>query len=165
MQIRQDGRRLIIVSHPMTVWIDPWGPNSLRVRATCENRMDEHDWALTEPVPDTDASLSIRTVDMTDPWYQDSPDVSKHHTGQEGHLKNGKIEAVVSPEGWISFYNSRGELLTQEFWRTRDHLNRYTVPLRLDGREMKPIPGTDAWHLTARFEAFENEQIFGMGQY
>lgn len=165
MQILQDGNRLIIRRHPMTIWIDPWGPNSLRIRATCEARMDEHDWALNEPVPDTSFSIQILNVDTTDPWYLDSPDASKHHTGQEGHIRNGKIHAVVSPEGWISFYNSDGQLLTQEFWRTRDRLNRYTVPLRLDGRELKSIPGTDAWHLTARFEAFEDEQIFGMGQY
>lgn len=165
MQFKTDGKRLIFSSHSMTVWIDPWGPNSLRVRATRERTMDAHDWALSEPVPDTSVSMEIREVDMTDPWYLDSPDASKHHTGQEAHLKNGNIEAVVSPEGWISFYNEHGQLLTQEFWRTRDHLNRYTVPLRLEGREMKSIPGTDAWHLTARFEAFDDEQIFGMGQY
>ncbi len=165
MTIFQDCKRLVIKRHPMTVWIDPWGPNGLRIRATCENEMDAHDWALTEEVPETDSVISIQTVDMTDPWYRDDPDPAKHQSGQEGRLTNGDIEAVVSPEGWISFYNGKGQLLTQEFWRTRDHLNRYTVPLRMDGREMKPIPGTDAWHLTARFEAFENEQFFGMGQY
>lgn len=30
---------------------------------------------------------------------------------------------------------------------------------------MKPLMGTDAFELTARFEAFDDEKIFGMGQY
>ena len=28
------------------VWIEPWGSNALRVRATKENRMPEENWAL-----------------------------------------------------------------------------------------------------------------------
>lgn len=71
----------------------------------------------------------------------------------------------MSHEGWISFYNQKGELLTEEYWRTRDRINRYCVPLRVNGREMKPLMGTDAFELTARFEAFDDEKIFGMGQY
>ena len=71
----------------------------------------------------------------------------------------------MSHEGWISFYNQKGELLTEEYWRTRDRINRYCVPLRISGRELKPIQGTEEFELTARFEAFDDEKIFGMGQY
>ena len=61
--------------------------------------------------------------------------------------------------------NSKGELLTEEYWRNRDRIDRYSVPLRIEGRELKPIPGTTDYRLTARFEAFDDEMIFGMGQY
>ncbi len=165
MEICRQGTRLIIRRHPMTIWLDPWGPNGIRVRASCEKKMDEHDWALTEPVEETESSIVFREVDMTDPWNKASEDSGKHSTGTEADLINGKIRASVSPEGWISFFDDKGNILTQEYWRTRDHLNRYTVPLRVEGREMKSIPGTDAWQLTARFEAYDDEQIFGMGQY
>ena len=32
-------------------------------------------------------------------------------------------------------------------------------------RELKPIPGSTDYELTMRFEAFDDEKIFGMGQY
>lgn len=80
-------------------------------------------------------------------------------------MKNGKITAQISTEGWLSFYNQRGELLTEEYWRNRNRINRYCVPIRVDARELKPIPGTTDYELTARFEAYDDEKIFGMGQY
>ena len=78
---------------------------------------------------------------------------------------NGKLTVKVSHEGWISFYNQKGELLTEEYWRNRNRLNRYCVPLRVDARELKPLQGGTDYELTARFEAFDGEKIFGMGQY
>lgn len=72
---------------------------------------------------------------------------------------------MISPEGWISYYNQKGELLTEEYWRNRNRINRYCVPLRIDARELKPIPGSTDYELTMRFEAFDDEKIFGMGQY
>lgn len=46
-----------------------------------------------------------------------------HQTGMEASITNGKITAKVNPEGWISYYNQKGELLTEEYWRTRDRIN------------------------------------------
>ena len=39
------------------------------------------------------------------------------------------------------------------------------MPIRIPARELKPITGTSDYELTARFEAFDDEKIFGMGQY
>ena len=39
------------------------------------------------------------------------------------------------------------------------------MPLRVDARELKPLQGGTDYELTARFEAFDGEKIFGMGQY
>ena len=75
-------------------------------------------------------------------------------------MKIGKITAQISTEGWLSFYNQRGELLTEEYWRNRNRINRYCVPIRVDARELKPIPGTTDYELTARFEAYDDEKIF-----
>lgn len=30
---------------------------------------------------------------------------------------------------------------------------------------MKPVQGTDEYEVTMRFEAFDDEKIYGMGQY
>lgn len=165
MHFEQDGDRLIIREGISQVWIEPWGPNSLRVRMSKEAQMDANDWALEEKMPKTDVTITYEEIDVTDPWYQ-TPEYEKYHqTGTQATLVNGKITAKVSHEGWISFYNQKGELLTEEYWRNRNRINRYCVPLRVDARELKPIMGTNDFALTARFEAFDDEKIFGMGQY
>ena len=42
-----------------TVWIEAWGKNSLRVRATKCYKMPEEDWALTEVPEKTDAGFLL----------------------------------------------------------------------------------------------------------
>ncbi len=165
MYLERENDKLIIREGISQVWIEPWGENSLRVRMSAEARMDEHDWALTEKVEHTNVTITMEEIDVTDPWYQ-SEEYSKYHQkGTQATLTNGKITAKVSHEGWISFYNQKGELLTEEYWRNRNRINRYCAPLRIDGRELKPIQGTTDFKLTVRFEAFDDEKIFGMGQY
>ncbi len=165
MHIYEENNRLIIAEGRSQVWIEPWGPNSLRIRMSGEPNMDENDWALTEIMEKIPADISFETIDVTDPWYQGDEFAKYHQTGTQAKLVNGKITAKVSHEGWISFYNQKGELLTEEYWRNRNRINRYCVPLRVDARELKPIQGSTDFELTARFEAFEGEKIFGMGQY
>lgn len=165
MRIFEENNKVIIAYGRNQVWIEPWGENSLRVRMTAEPKMDENDWALTEKMKVCPAKISFETVDTTDPWYQGSEFAKYHQTGTKAQITNGKITAKVNPEGWISFYNQKGELLTEEYWRNRNRINRYSVSLRIDSRELKPIPGTADYELTARFEAFDDEKIFGMGQY
>ena len=165
MRIYQDGNRLVIAENKSQVWIEPWGKNSLRVRMTAQPEMDKNNWALTEEVEDCKAEISWEEIDVTDPWYKSEEYAHYHQTAKEWTLKNGKITAKVSYEGWISYYNQKGELLTAEYWRNRNRINRYCVPLRVDARELKPIPGTNDFSLAARFEAFDDEKIFGMGQY
>jgi len=165
MRIYQDGNRLVIAENKSQVWIEPWGKNSLRVRMTAQPEMDKNDWALTEEVEECKAEISYEEIDVTDPWYKSEEYAQYHQTATEWTLKNGKITAKVSYEGWISYYNQKGELLTAEYWRNRNRINRYCVPLRVDARELKPIPGTNDFSLAARFEAYDDEKIFGMGQY
>lgn len=165
MRVSQEGNRIIISSGTSRVWIEPWGRNSVRVRMSGEAKMDENDWALTETVEDCQVQITEKEVDITDPWYRGDEWKQYHMTGREYTMVNGKLTVQINPEGWISFYNQKGELLTQEYWRNRDRINRYAVPLRIPARELKPIPGGTDYELTARFEAFENERIYGMGQY
>ena len=165
MKVFQGNNKLVIANGMQQVWIEAWGKNSLRVRMTCEAKMDDNDWALTEKVEECVPEITVNELDITDPWYKGDEWKKYHMTGKEYTLKNGKISAKVNPEGWISFYNQKGELLTEEYWRTRDRINRFAVPLRIVAREMKPVMGTTDYELTARFEAFDDEKIFGMGQY
>lgn len=165
MRVWQEENRLVIGDGKYTLWLEPWGVNSLRVRMTGEAVMDAHDWALTEKVEECVPEITCEEVDTTDPWYKSDEYKKYHQTGKIYRMKNGKITAQISTEGWLSFYNQRGELLTEEYWRNRNRINRYCVPLRVDARELKPIPGSTDYELTARFEAYDDEKIFGMGQY
>ena len=165
MRIYRENNSLKIKSGNSQVWIEPWGENSLRVRMTKESVMNENNWALCEPVKYCEASFSEETIDVTDPWYM-SDEYSRYHQKGVNHtITNGKITAKVSFEGCISFFNQNGELLTEEYWRNRNRISRYCVPLRVEARELKCYQGSTDYELTARFEAFDDEKIFGMGQY
>lgn len=165
MRIYTENDRLVIASGTSELWLEPWGRDSFRVRMTAQPKMDENDWALTEQVEKCPLQVQVEEIDNTDPWYAGEEYAHYHQTGKIYTVKNGKITARISPEGWISYYNQRGELLTEEYWRNRNRINRYCVPLRIDARELKPIPASTDYELTARFEAFDDEKIFGMGQY
>ncbi len=165
MHIYQEENKIIIAEGKSQVWVEPWGRNSARVRMTAQPVMDGNDWALTEPVEKVAPEITFETVDVTDPWYRGEEWAKNHQAGTQVTMVNGKLTVKISHEGWISFYNQRGELLTEEYWRNRNRINRYCVPLRVDARELKALQGGTDFELTARFEAFDDEMIFGMGQY
>lgn len=165
MKVIAEERRIVIRNGASRVLIEPWGENSVRVRMTAEAQMDDHDWALCEKGKEITPVITQTTVDMTDPWYRGEEWKKYHYTGTEYTMVIGKLTVKVNAEGWISFYNQKGDLLTQEYWRNRDRICRYAVPIRIPARELKPITGTSDYELTARFEAFDDEKIFGMGQY
>jgi alpha-D-xyloside xylohydrolase len=131
---------------------------------TKEAFMDQKDWALTEQIIPINAEIAIEDVEVLEPWYRTNPE--RHiQKVTVASIRNGKITAKFNIEGWLSFENEKGEILTQEYWRNRARIDRYAVPLGVSARELKPITGTSDYRLTARFEAFEGEKIFGMGQY
>jgi len=140
----KDGSKLICRYDAETLWIEPWGENSLRVRATEQHTMPTEDWALLSPAK-TDTTIL---------------------TGEkEATISNGKIEAVITSAGKIFFYNQRKELLLEEYLRNRmDYTADYCSALEIEAREFKPHPGGD-YALTQRFESNPNEKIYGMGQY
>lgn len=127
------------------VWIEPWGPNALRVRATKEARMPEEDWALCHR-GEAEAEIS--------------------YTEEGARIVNGKIRAEITKLGKIMIYNAGGRLLLEEYCRNRrDVLDRKCSAIEVEAREFKPIQGGD-YHLTMRFESVDkDEKIYGMGQY
>ena len=128
------------------LYIEPWGENALRVRATKQHPMPSEDWALQEPATPTKVQISI--------------------TNAEASIANGKIKATVSRRGKIMIFNHKGSLLLEEYARHRlDLQDPKCSSLFVEAREFKPIPGGD-YHLTQRFESVDkNEKIYGMGQY
>ncbi len=163
--ICKDENRLKIIDGKKQLWLEPWGPDSFRVRMSPSHIMDGNDWALTEEMPFAVLDVEEVTVDTTDPWYKGEEWAKYHSEGKKYIVTNGNIKAVINTEGWISYYDKQDNLLTCEYWRNRNRINRYAVPLRVDARELKPYPGTEDYELYARFETFPDEKIFGMGQY
>lgn len=165
MKFYEKNQRLIVTYGQNTLFIEPWGENSLRVRMSMEAKMDENDWALIEQPKETNSYIKYKEIDLTEPWYYGEDRLTHKKSGTEAYLTNGKITAKVSHEGFISFYNQNGEVLLEEYWRNRNRIDRYCVPLRIDARDMRPIIGSTDYSLTMRFEAYEDEKIYGLGQY
>lgn len=136
----QEKNKLIWHFNGEKLVIEPWGENSLRVRATVLGEIQDTDYALLPPDSCT-AKIVLEA--------------------QEASITNGNIKAVVRENEWtkncqVSYYNQKGELLLQE---ADSH-----GALVLWGRKFKPIIGGD-YRLTALFESNENEKLYGMGQY
>ena len=124
--------------------IEPWGDNSLRVTATKEAVMPQERWALEDEPKTYHANINIRKHDAS--------------------IINGKICATINHIGKITFTNSKGEVLLEEFVRNRkDMFSSTTSSLEIEAREFKPIIGGD-YRLTMRFEG-KKQKIYGMGQY
>ncbi|TCL56963.1 alpha-D-xyloside xylohydrolase [Kineothrix alysoides] len=127
------------------LWIQPWGANSFRVRASKMAQMPGEDWVLETEPEKTVSEIKIEKDYAT--------------------IKNGKIEARISHYGKLTFYNQKGEVLLDEYLRNRlDVFADYCSALEVEAREFKPIPGGD-YHLSMRFVSNPEEKIYGMGQY
>lgn len=127
------------------LWIQPWGANSFRIRATKTAQMPCENWALQVKVEDIVPEISI----------------------EENYavIKNGKISAKISRYGKLTFYDQKGDILLDEYLRNRlDVFADYCSALEIEAREFKPIPGGD-YQLSMRFISDPNEKIYGMGQY
>lgn len=127
------------------LWVQPWGHNAIRVRATKTGSMPIEDWALLKP-SHTEADIHIEEESAT--------------------LVNGRIQAVITKRGKLTVWDSNGSLLLEEYTRhRRDLKDPKCSALEIEAREFKPIIGGD-YHLTARFESLDpKEKIYGMGQY
>ncbi|KAH0370648.1 hypothetical protein KCU84_g4472, partial [Aureobasidium melanogenum] len=77
MFAKQDGR-LIFSYDADKLWIEPWGKNALRIRATQLNHMPLENWALEES-PGPSAVIQIGE--------------------NSSSLTNGEIKAVVTAKG------------------------------------------------------------------
>ena len=138
----QQGNALLWRKNYETLLIEPWGRNSLRVRATVtrEIRDDLLSALLSQPQAtgaNADASIEIAS--------------------DSALIRNGSIAAELSPEGHLRFINtaSRTELLTEK---------RPARATRIPPRLFKAVQG-DLFHLEARFVAHEGERFYGLGQH
>ena len=118
--------------------IQAWGLNSLRVRATHNGRFADLEWAL---LPQAASS----------PTIQINPDGSS--------IQNGSMIGSVDPQGRISFRDARnGKIVLEE-------LPRFLPDnMHVAARQFRSMGG-DLYRISASFQAYPGEQIFGLGQH
>lgn len=143
--LKQEGNRIIFHYDAEELWIEPWGENAVRIRATKNAHMPVENWAL---LPQENVTCEI----------------SFNETGAS--LTNGKVRVCITSGGKITIYNQKGELLLEEYWRNRrDLLDPKCSAIEVEAREFCPNIGGD-YHLTMRLQSVDkNEKIYGMGQY
>ena len=143
---RQEGNRIIFHYDAEELWVEPWGEDAVRVRATKQAIMPEKNWAL------------IRQPEVKD--------VVVNITADGAELINRKLRVHITAGGKITMYHQNGNLLLEEYWRDRRELtDPKCSAIEVEAREFRPNIGGD-YHLTMRFESIDrNEKIYGMGQY
>jgi len=117
------------------LWVEPWGKDSIRVRATVLAEMPQRDWSLLA--------------------RKGSPAKILMEPGG-ARLVNGKLSAAVDEKsGRVRFFKTgRSEPLCEEIF------GRTNYP---PSRTFKSVGG-DLCHCTASFTAFDGERIYGLGQ-
>ena len=155
--IRIEDGRLIRRCDKELLVIEPWGENSLRVRATQRSGFLEREEL---------SALLPRTRE------QEQADAARVCIAEENGrtvVENGKIRCEVTPEGRLLFYKKDGALLLEEYQRIRSHAGgaakNFNSALEIEPRTFQPYEGMDNYKITVRFEAQEGEKLFGMGQY
>ena len=96
--ITRSDNKLIYRYDSETLWIEAWGENAVRIRATKCAKMPDEDWALTIP--------------------QNSKAVIEKDS-EGGVLKNGEILVRITQTGKISISRSDGKTVLEEYWRNR----------------------------------------------
>ena len=146
--LKQVGNKLYRRQDKELLLIEPWGKNSLRVRATQRSEfIPDTDSALLEP-EDTEVQITIE--------------------GKKAVITNGKLTCKIMDNGVLQYYNQNGKLLLEEYDRTRDMYegsDKFASALEIVPRTFNPRQCSDNFKLTVRFEAYKDEKIFGMGQY
>lgn len=150
--IKQEHGRLIYHYDAEELWIEPWGKNAVRVRATKNAQMPLDDWALL-PKSENDLEEGEKEIRIC-------------VTEAGGELINGKLKVFLTQGGKITIQNQNGKVLLEEYWRNRrDVTDSKCSAIEVEAREFRPNVGGD-YHLTMRLESQDkNEKIYGMGQY
>ena len=157
MQFTQEGQALVCRRQGETLRIEPWGPDSLRVRATMFPDFCGQDWALTEAPEPCESTVAFDT----EPWREGDGSVSRCPFAT---ITNGRISAKVNRSGVVSVYRD-GVRILHECYRFYDGLaTRESHCQKILAREWTPYTAGD-YRLTVRFEPNDGEKLFGMGQY
>ncbi len=150
---------LVMRKNGETLRIEPWGEDSLRVRATMLPDIQEGDMALCEKPKPGVVKIEAPGEERREKW-DGSVDIRPM-----GSITNGRIKAVVNFAGIISFYRD-DKLILREYYRSYDGtISKGSRCLKVIHRTWKGVIGGSEYSLTVRFDSNDGEKIYGMGQY
>lgn len=145
---RIDDDRITWRGEGETLVVEPWGPDSVRVRAAIKSEIQDADWALLPPA----ASDALVEVD-----------------GRVATLRNGRITVIATASEFydeqtgydvtrcaLAFHDADGRLLFKELDSGGS--------LKLRARDFQARLG-GSHRLVAGFESAPDEKLYGMGQY
>ncbi len=158
MRFFEENGALVFQHNGERVRIDPWGRDSLRIRATMLSSFTGNLWALTERVEKTDAKITIETGDF-------GGGDETCEKAERATIVNGKIKAVVNFAGVITFYKDDKRILQEYFRNYWGTISKESRCLKMPSREWKGIIGGSEYSLNLKFEANDGEKLYGMGQY
>lgn len=133
----QEGSRLIRRREAETIWIEPWGPSSLRVRISVTADVHADLPGALLPQPTAAPAISIDPNEM-------------HAT-----IAHGDIRATISRDGHIRFTDRGGGTLLEE------------TPIKVvhpRPRSFRSLGG-DLFRIEQRFVPHAKERFFGLGQH
>jgi alpha-D-xyloside xylohydrolase len=140
----RETNRLIWRFKDQLLWVEPWGKDSLRVRATTLAEIPLRDWSL----------LPARIVARASRLCVSNS--GTHRQDACATIVNGKLTATVDGKsGRVRFFKTGSdEPLVEEIFARTNHP---------PSRRFKSAGG-DLFHCEACFTAFDDERIYGLGQ-
>jgi len=150
------------------VFVQAWGPDSLRVRAAVMGDPADSDFSLLPPT----ASAPTVTVDAPEGEPRDASNRTGERDGQStavATLTNGRITATLEAstefvEALAQFIHRCRLVVTNDRGRVVLAEQDPGGSLQRRARHFAPLAG-DSFRLTATFEPTPGEKLFGMGQY
>ncbi|NEG90017.1 TIM-barrel domain-containing protein [Bifidobacterium aerophilum] len=149
-----DGSALIWNGDGEILRLDPWGVNSVRVRASKNNSVEDVQWGLLPlaKIPsEASATITIAADGASAEMIVGELTVKCEATEYENSCA-GCVDSRCS----LSFWNARGKLLLKEISAGGS--------LKLHARSYLPISG-NSFGITASFKSPSEEHLYGMGEY
>lgn len=148
MNLTKSDNGLLMKHQGEMLFIEPWGENAFRVRATKYPAFTGNSYALGEEIPEAKKCAKVKIEEG----------------GCAAEISNGRLKITVNSSGVLRFFRD-GKQFLQEYHRCYDGtVSRESICLKFVGRHYQPIIGGH-YKLAVRFESNDGEQFFGMGQY
>ena len=158
-RIEAVGQRLIWKKYGMTLWVEPWGHDAIRVRATRNRSMPDDSDVLLSPTP-VQAETTSRYCNGADTGLATGiTDLDGLGSELDGRIVNGKL-SVEMGESILTFRRTDDG---EELLRGRELIICAGEGQAITGA-LTPR-GSQRYQAKVEFTSYEDERIYGMGQH